>query len=98
MEELVAWIGYAVTSMALLGLVLVAIRLLPFISTVAATFALLQYALPNMALFESKSPKNMFVFAVLFVAITLSMALDTGSVLKRLSHFWDIPKKVFTKD
>lgn len=98
MEELVAWIGYFVTSIGLLGLVLVVIRLLLFISTVSITLVLLQYVLPNMALFGSEGPRNEFVFLVMFIAILLGAALDLCSIPKRASHFWDIAHKPWTKD
>lgn len=92
MEGLIAYVGYIVVSIATLCLVLVAIRLLPFISTIAATLALLQWVLPGMALIEKEGPKNSLMFLIFFVAAISSMIFDSLFIVKRLSHFWDIPK------
>jgi|SRR3989344_5093441 len=99
MEGFLFGTGYVIMVVVLLALALVAIRLLPFLTTIAMVLVLLQVILPGMAI-PNIEANIWHQVAVMILAVfgLMGTVLDFVCLRKRLSNFWCILATAFGKD
>ena len=90
MEGFLFGTGYVFMVIMLLGIVLVAVRLLPFLTVAVVVFALLQVVLPGVAL-PNGEPRVWHGLALIILILVglAGLAVDICSLNKRfLNFFW----------